>query len=209
MDSHKMHVQSSNIFSQLWSIPCCSIQKTQQLHGGEREFCWTPPFSIGVKERLAVCSLIRSFQNLGVTCLRGMCVLVGGVCFQHMVKWRAMNVLWRKGKEQWGVLISSWQRWVFYSRWNACSWPGTEGTAFSYTGVGDSGIWKWVKEIHVWAYARWFCYLYFWCGFLPMFGLSSALLLITLQGLLILVGIQREWDWCLHKEQQSLAVCSY
>lgn len=142
--------------------------------GRERGFCWTTPFSIGLKERLAVCSLIHSFQNLGVISLRGM--LVGGVCFPHMVKWRDMNVLWRKGKEQWGVLISSWQHWVVYAQLNICSWPKTEGTAFSYTGVGDNGIWKWVKEIHVWVCARWFCCVYCGCVFLPMFGLSSALL---------------------------------
>lgn len=78
-----------------------------------------------------------------------------------------------KGKNSWGVLISSSRHWVVYSQWNPCSWPRTEGTAFSYTGLG--GIWKWVKEIHVWACARWFCCL---CGcfYLPMFGLSSALL---------------------------------
>lgn len=144
--------------------------------GREGGFCWTPPFSRGLKERLAVCSSYIAFKiwewhpsEVGVCWW-------GGVCFQCMVKWRAMNVLWRKGKEQWGVLISSWRRWVVYSQWNPCSWPRTEGTVFSYTGLGGSGIWKWVKEIHVWACARWFCFL---CGcvFLPMFALSTALLL--------------------------------
>lgn len=150
-------------------------KKHSSLMGREKGFCWTPPFSRGLEERLAVCSSVHSFQNLGVTSLRGMCVLVGGVCFQRVVKWRAMNVLWRKGKEQWRVLISSWRRWVVYSQWNACSWPRTEGTvAFSYTGVGDSGIWKWVNKIHVWACARWFCCLYCGCVLLPMSGLRSA-----------------------------------
>lgn len=70
--------------------------------GREGWFCWTPPFSQVVKEGLAVCLCLHSFQNLGMTSLRGTCVLVGGVCFQCMVKWRAMNVLWRKGKESEG-----------------------------------------------------------------------------------------------------------
>lgn len=126
MDSHKMHVQSSTIFSQLWSIHAALYKRHSSFMRRERGFCWTSPFSRDLKERLAVCSLIHSFQNLGVKSLRGMCVLVGGFCFQHMVKWRAMNVLWRKEKKQWGVLISSWQHWVVYSQWNACSWPRTE-----------------------------------------------------------------------------------
>lgn len=40
------------------------------------------PFSPrGLKQRLAICFLILSFQNLGVTYVGGMCVLVGDVCF--------------------------------------------------------------------------------------------------------------------------------
>lgn len=203
MDSLKMHVQSCTIFSQLWSIPCCSVQRAQQLHGEGRGVLLDAPFLQRPQGKAGSLLFLHSFQNLGVTSLRGTCVLVGGVCFQCMVKWRAMNVLWRKGKEQWGVLISSWRRWVVYSQWNPCSWPRAEGTVFSYTGLGGSGIWKWVKEIHVWACARWFCCLCvcFSAHVCTEQCFTSQVLLITLQQLSILVGIQKEWDWYLHQEQ--------
>lgn len=177
MDSHKMHIQRSSIFSQLWSIPCCSVQKTQQLNGEGKGvlldtlFLQRPRGKAG--SLLFNTQLSESWSDIPQ---RYVCIGGGGVCLQRVVKWRAMNVLWRKGKEQWGVLISSRRRWVVYSQWNACSWPRTEGTAFSYTGVGDSGIWKWVNEIRVWACARWFCCLYCGCILLPISGLRSALL---------------------------------
>lgn len=128
----------------------------------------------GIKQRIAICFLILSFQNLGVTWLGGRCILVGALALQHMVKWRAMNVLWRRGKEQWGDLISS-QHQIVYSQWS--TWPmGTWGTAFSYTGDGDRVVWKWVKKRCVRVCATWVPCLYCGCVLLSTFGLSNALL---------------------------------
>lgn len=144
--------------------------------GRERGFCWTPPFSRGLEEMLAVCSFIHSFQNLGMTSLRGVCMLVGGVCFQCMVKWRAMNVSWRKGKNSEGFWFPADDTELFIPNEMPVADQGLKVLPFLTQESVTLAFEKWVKKIHVWACARWFCCLYCGCVFLPMFGLSSALL---------------------------------